>query len=81
MTDRRPSPSQMGASVIVAERRKIESFEALELIHAAGRKAEFVKTDVSDESQVEAMISQAMKVSGRIDIAFNNTAIHGEVTS
>lgn len=73
--------AKKGASVVVAARREAEGNETLELIHAAGGKAEFLKTDVSDESQVEAMISQTIKVFGRLDFAFNNAAILGEVTS
>ncbi len=69
-----------GASVVIAARREAESLETLELIIAAGGKAEFVKTDVSDEVQVEAMISQTIKAFGRLDFAFNNAAIHGDIT-
>ena len=67
--------AKMGASVVVAARREAESVETLELIHAAGGLAGFVKTDISDESQVEAMISQTIKVFGRLDFAFNNAAV------
>ena len=72
--------AKMGASVVVAARREAESVGTLELIHAAGGLAGFVKTDISDESQVEPMISQTIKVFGRLDFAFNNAAIQGEVT-
>jgi NAD(P)-dependent dehydrogenase (short-subunit alcohol dehydrogenase family) len=70
--------AQKGANVVIAARRESESLETLEQIHAAGGKAEFVKTDVSDESQVEAMVAQTIKAFGRLDFAFNNAAITGE---
>ena len=72
--------AKRGAKVVIAARREEESLETLELIHSVGAKAEFVQTDVSDESQVEAMVSQKIKAFGRLDFAFNNAAITGEVT-
>ncbi len=72
--------AQRGANVVIAARREAESVETLDLITATGARAEFVKTDVSDEAQVEAMVAQAVKVFGRLDFAFNNAAITGNAT-
>jgi NAD(P)-dependent dehydrogenase (short-subunit alcohol dehydrogenase family) len=69
--------AQRGANVVIAARREAESAETLDLISATGAKAEFVKTDVSDEAQVEAMVAQTVKVFGRLDFAVNNAAITG----
>jgi NAD(P)-dependent dehydrogenase (short-subunit alcohol dehydrogenase family) len=67
-----------GASVVVAARREPEGIETVELIHATGGNAEFVQTDISDESQVEAMVAQTVNTFGRLDFAFNNAGIAGE---
>jgi NAD(P)-dependent dehydrogenase (short-subunit alcohol dehydrogenase family) len=72
--------AEKGANVVIAARREAESIETLELIRAAGGNAEFVKTDVSDESQVEAMVAHTIKSFGRLDFAFNNAAITGDAT-
>jgi NAD(P)-dependent dehydrogenase (short-subunit alcohol dehydrogenase family) len=69
-----------GASIVIAARRESEGLETLEMLRASGAKAEFVKTDVSDESQVEAMVAHTIKNFSRLDFAFNNAAITGEAT-
>lgn len=44
--------------------------------HSAN-KAIFVKTDVTDGGQIEALIQEAVKVGGRLDIMVNNAGITG----
>jgi NAD(P)-dependent dehydrogenase (short-subunit alcohol dehydrogenase family) len=61
-----------GAKVVVAGRREKEGEETLHLIHGAGGKGIFVKTDVTIESEVEALIEKIIEAYGRIDCAFNN---------
>lgn len=61
-----------GAVVVVAGRRDKEGEETLRLIHKAGSEGLFVKTDVTIESQVEALIEKIIGAYGRIDCAFNN---------
>jgi NAD(P)-dependent dehydrogenase (short-subunit alcohol dehydrogenase family) len=68
-----------GAKVLVASRREPEGQETLALIRQAGSDGIFVKTDVSDESQVKAMVEQAILDYGHLDYAFNNAGIEEPV--
>ncbi len=45
-----------------------------------GGEAIFVKTDVSKESDVKAMIAQTLATFGRLDFAFNNAGIEQALT-
>ena len=47
-------------------------------IEAGGGSALFVRTDVSDAQQVDAMMASALARFGRIDCAFNNAGIEEE---
>jgi NAD(P)-dependent dehydrogenase (short-subunit alcohol dehydrogenase family) len=64
-----------GAQVVVAGRRVEEGNETVKLIQQAGGKGLFVKTDVTKEADVKAMVEQTVKAFGRLDIAFNNAGI------
>ncbi|MFQ5788775.1 MAG: SDR family NAD(P)-dependent oxidoreductase, partial [Thermodesulfobacteriota bacterium] len=61
-----------GAKVVVAGRRHKEGEETVRRIREAGSEAIFVKTDVTIESEVEALIQKIIAAYGRIDCAFNN---------
>lgn len=69
--------ARRGASVVISARREPEGLETVEIIRAAGGVAEFVKADISDAQQVDAMISHTIKSFGRLDFAFNNAGILG----
>jgi NAD(P)-dependent dehydrogenase (short-subunit alcohol dehydrogenase family) len=73
--------AQQQAKVVVAGRRVEEGEETVRLIKDAGGEALFVRTDVTQESEVKAMVDQAIRVFGRLDIAFNNAGTHGEAPS
>jgi NAD(P)-dependent dehydrogenase (short-subunit alcohol dehydrogenase family) len=60
---------QEGASVLIAARREKEGRE---LAEALGPRVDFLKTDVSREAEVKAMIDFAVKRFGRLDCLFNN---------
>jgi len=63
--------SGLGAGVVIAELN--DNGAAVEAaIKAEGGSAVFVKTDVSDESSVNAMKEKALKAYGKIDILVNN---------
>ncbi|MEH2452615.1 SDR family oxidoreductase [Nostoc sp.] len=66
-----------GAKVVVAARRDSEGKETVNLIKQAGSEALFVKTDVAQVSQVEALVSKTVETYGRLDFAFNNAGING----
>jgi len=64
-----------GASVVVADFNAEAGEATAAAINEAGGRALFVKADVSDEVQVEAMVSVAVEHFGRLDIACNSAAV------
>jgi NAD(P)-dependent dehydrogenase (short-subunit alcohol dehydrogenase family) len=70
--------AQQGAKVVVAGRRVEEGQETVQLIKAAGGEALFIQTDVTEATDVKAMVDRTVSVFGRLDIAFNNAGVHGE---
>jgi len=66
---------QEGASVAVVDLREDEGHETVRLIEAAGSQAMFVRTDVSDQDQVQAMVDMVVKQWGTIHILVNNAGI------
>jgi NAD(P)-dependent dehydrogenase (short-subunit alcohol dehydrogenase family) len=61
--------AEEGAFVLIAARREKEGRE---LAQALGSKVDFIKTDVSKEEDVKAMIAYALERFGRLDCLFNN---------
>lgn len=68
--------AQEGADIAVVD---IESEEraapVLAAIRGHGRRAEFVRADVSDEVSVRSMAEEVMANFGRVDILVNNAGI------
>lgn len=71
-----------GASVAVAEINDRDGESTVEEIRRKGGNAMFVKTDVSAESEVKAMVEATVEEFGGIDIMYNNAAVlfHKEET-
>ncbi len=61
-----------GAKVVVTDVREQEGNETVSLIEQAGGHGLFVKADVSDERDVQAMVDTAVDTFGKLDCAFNN---------
>ena len=55
--------------------------ETIQRITDAGAEAHFVKTDVSKSAEVEALIKKIIEIYGRLDCAYNNAGILGDVVS
>lgn len=70
--------AQEGASVLVAARREKEGKL---LADSLGEKVMFLKTDVSREDDVKAMIATAVNMFGRLDCLFNNAGCPAPVGS
>ena len=49
------------------------------MIRDAKGTADFVRTDVTDANQVQALINRIVSTHGRLDCAYNNAGIEGEV--
>jgi NAD(P)-dependent dehydrogenase (short-subunit alcohol dehydrogenase family) len=68
-----------GATVVVADRAVEDGHETVRLIQDAGGRALFVEADMSVSADVEAMVARAVDAYGRLDIAFNNAGVEGEM--
>jgi len=64
--------AQEGAKVVIAARRVDEGEQVAQEIRDSGGNAIFLQTDVSQASQVEAMVNKTVETYGRLDCAFNN---------
>ena len=64
-----------GAIAVIAEINEVSGKRAEAAIIAAGGRALFLKTDVSDEAQVEQMVKTVVEQLGRIDILINNAGV------
>jgi NAD(P)-dependent dehydrogenase (short-subunit alcohol dehydrogenase family) len=64
-----------GAAVVVADNRKDVAEPVAEAIRAAGGKAQAAVVDVTDAGSVKAMVDDAVKAYGRLDILVNSAAI------
>ena len=50
----------------------------MSLIQKAGGQGLFVRGDVSEESEIEALVAKTLERFGRLDFAFNNAGVGGE---
>jgi NAD(P)-dependent dehydrogenase (short-subunit alcohol dehydrogenase family) len=66
-----------GASVVVADVDVTGGQETVAHIEAHGGSASFIKTDVSQASDVEALVQHTLDTYGRLDYAHNNAGILG----
>jgi len=66
-----------GAKVVVADVVVAGGAETVARIQQAGGKAIFVKTDVSQATEVGALIATTIATYGRLDCAHNNAGIEG----
>jgi len=67
--------AEAGANVVIANRTEDEGKKAADDLVAKGWKAIAVKTDVSVESDVIAMVEKAVAQFGSVDILVNNAGI------
>ena len=68
-----------GAAVVVADFNEQTGAETLALAKDAGHEkhVRFIRTDVAQEADVEAMIALATSEFGRLDVVFNNAGVGG----
>lgn len=68
-----------GAKVVIAARRVEESQQVVKQIKDDGGEATFVQTDVARHDSIRNLIEQTVNTYGRLDCAFNNAGIAGDV--
>jgi NAD(P)-dependent dehydrogenase (short-subunit alcohol dehydrogenase family) len=61
-----------GANVVIAARREKEGNETVQLVKEAGGDGIFVRTDVTNEDDVRALVEKTVKEYGGLDYALNN---------
>lgn len=68
-----------GAKLIVSDIDSASGGATVEAICKDGGDAHFVRADVSKADDVKAMVDQCVETYGRLDCAFNNAGIEGDV--
>jgi NAD(P)-dependent dehydrogenase (short-subunit alcohol dehydrogenase family) len=67
-----------GVKLIIADMNEAGGHQTVHMITEQGGQAIFVRTDVSQAVEVQALISQAVATYGRLDCAHNNAGISGD---
>src|SRR5262245_22832497 len=70
--------AKAGCRVVFCGRREKEGKDTQAQVEKAGHETLFIKIDISRESEVVTLVNKIMATYGRLDIAFNNAAIHGK---
>jgi len=66
-----------GAAVVVADLNSQGAEQVISEIAAAGGRAVYQRTNVSEEADIKALIDRAVREYGRLDITYNNAGIGG----
>jgi NAD(P)-dependent dehydrogenase (short-subunit alcohol dehydrogenase family) len=67
--------ARAGARVVVSGRREKEGANVVAEIQKLDGLAAFIRTDISKEADVKAMVDFTVTTYGRLDIAFNNAGV------
>ncbi|MGD2179693.1 glucose 1-dehydrogenase [Lusitaniella coriacea] len=68
-----------GAKVVVSGRGVERGKEIVNLIQKEGGEATFIKADISQATEVEAMVAQTVETYGGLDYALNNAGTEGKL--
>jgi NAD(P)-dependent dehydrogenase (short-subunit alcohol dehydrogenase family) len=68
-----------GAKVLVSDVSTRRGEETVMIVRQAGGEAEFCKADVSRAADIEALVAATVRKWGRLDGAFNNAGISGQL--
>jgi NAD(P)-dependent dehydrogenase (short-subunit alcohol dehydrogenase family) len=70
--------AEAGAKLVLADINAADGAALAAQIEGQGGEALFLRTDVADAAQVDALVAQAVARFGRLDCAFNNAGIEEE---
>src|SRR5260370_18284871 len=70
--------AERGATVVSGGRSQTEGTESVALVERAGGNGIFVRTDVTREEEIAALVARTVEHFGRLDFAFNNAGVAGE---
>ena len=70
-----------GASVVIADYNEETGMQALQQAVEAGFEphVRFIRTDVANEADIQAMLGLAVETFGRLDVLFNNAGVGGAI--
>jgi NAD(P)-dependent dehydrogenase (short-subunit alcohol dehydrogenase family) len=68
-----------GANIVVSGRREKEGKKLEKELREIGAEAQFVKTDVRYEPEVQSLVDETVKRFGRLDVAVNNAGTEGVI--
>jgi NAD(P)-dependent dehydrogenase (short-subunit alcohol dehydrogenase family) len=68
-----------GAKIVIADYNREGGEQTVKMIKTAGGEASFVEANVAVAKQAEAMVAKTVEVYGRLDCAFNNAGIEGQM--
>jgi NAD(P)-dependent dehydrogenase (short-subunit alcohol dehydrogenase family) len=68
-----------GANLVVSGRRADAGAALVTELRTAGAEAAFVRADVTQDSDIAALVSKTIERFGRLDVAVNNAGIEGEL--
>ena len=68
-----------GAKVVFSGRREAEGEATAALILDVGAECLFVRSDVSIEAEIQALVEKTIATYGRLDCAFNNAGIESPI--
>src|SRR4051794_26032155 len=68
-----------GAAVVMADFREDAVNAEVQKLTTAGHKVVAIRCDVSDDTQVEAMVDRTVSEFGRLDAAFNNAGVMARI--
>ena len=67
-----------GERVVLSGRREEQGNAVVDEIRSAGGEATFVRSDVTNPDDVQALVSRTVETYGRLDVAFNNAGVEGD---
>lgn len=68
-----------GAQVVIGNRNEKAGQAVVKEIEAGGGKAVFQRCDVTQEADVKALVAFTLSKFGKLDVAFNNSGVEGEL--
>lgn len=71
--------AQAGAWVAVTDNNDDDYLKTVHMIQSSGGEAIFFKCDIGSSDSISSMMSDIIKNMGRIDCAFNNAGIEGQI--
>ena len=72
--------AEAGATVVIADIAEQRGNACIEELTRAKRKATFIKTDVSSEEDVQRLVRETVRLTGRLDIFVSNAGIYPQTS-